>query len=636
MAQLKYDKAKRMLWVKDGNEAFPIFTLANLNGNNTRLTSEGFLQVKNSNTESWETVKDSSGYPISLMGAPGKDGENGKPVYTWVKYADDQYGGGISDSPITAAGEFKKYIGFSYNNPSPIESGNPDDYKWSLIKGEDGESGQVLYTWIKYADDANGAGISDDPVSNGKTKSYIGFAYNKNTPTESDIASDYTWSQIKGDDGVPGEKGADGTIYYTWIKYADVEPTSTDDDIYDTPTMDTQYIGIATNQTKQAEGLDYRAYNWSKFKGDQGVAGKDGERGIPGEPGPEGKTYYTWIKYADILPTSSNDELYESPRPTTEYIGISTNQEDEYESSDYSVYKWSKFKGDQGVKGEDGIGFKIEFPANPNLGDTFTWGGDSGINNNCFLGYVMTGQQYVYSQLPSKLGLTFANEKTCLIPLHVMMYIPDLLRTTGMAVIQFNRSEQVHPLTFNAEDDLVESVTTTTSAAGIETKSMSWAVSYGLTDSQIKHLQPYIINIAKSIFDSKVSEQTTNYASTHRLPKYLQGSAMKCKYSDFLKENTILNKLFTFLQENPSNIFTGLQQAIAGKLAESNTYDPDVYIIPIQAVPDTNLGKSWISEMPELTEGWAPCDSVLHNGFNTNLVGTIYEMPEIGGGEVEM
>ena len=635
MAQLKYDKAKRMLWVKDGNDSFPIFTLANLNGNNTRLTSEGFLQVKNSNTESWETVKDSSGYPISLMGAPGKDGENGKPVYTWVKYADDQYGGGISDSPITAAGEFKKYIGFSYNNPSPIESGNPDDYKWSLIKGEDGESGQVLYTWIKYADDANGAGISDDPVSNGKTKSYIGFAYNKNTPTESDIASDYTWSQIKGDDGVPGEKGADGTIYYTWIKYADVEPTSTDDDIYDTPTMDTQYIGIATNQTKQAEELDYRAYNWSKFKGDQGVAGKDGERGIPGEPGPEGKTYYTWIKYADILPTSSNDELYESPRPTTEYIGISTNQEDEYESSDYSVYKWSKFKGDQGVKGEDGIGFKIEFPANPNLGDTFTWGGDSGINNNCFLGYVMTGQQYVYSQLPSKLGLEIANSRTCLIPLHVMMYIPDLLQT-GMMSIRFDRAEQIHPLTFDADGKLIESVTTATHNAGIETKYMSWAVSYGLTDSQIKDLQPYIVNIAKSVFDSKVSEYTANYASAYRLPKYLQGSAMKCKYSDFLKENTILNKLFTFLQENPSNIFTGLQQAIAGKLAENNTYDPDVYIIPIQAVPDTNLGKSWISEMPELTEGWAPCDSVLHNGFNTNLVGTIYATPEIGGGEVEM
>jgi hypothetical protein len=288
----------------------------------------------------------------------------------------------------------------------------------------------------------------------------------------------------------------------------------------------------------------------------------------------------------------------------------------------------------KGPKGDTGLGFKVEFPENPKLGDTFTWGGDSGLNDNCFLGYVMTGQQYVYSQLPSKLGLTFANEKACLIPMHVMLYIPDLLQT-NMAV-PFNRSEQIYPLTFNDNDELIESVTTTTNALGVESKSMSWAVSYGLTDSQIKHLQPYIINIAKSVFDGKVSEYTTNYASSHLLPKYLQGSAMKCKYSDFLTGDTIFNKLFTFLQNNPSNIFTGLQQAIADKLAENDAYDPDVYIIPIQAVPDTKLSKSWISEMPELIEGWTPCDSVLHNGFNTNLVGSIYEMPGIGGGGVEM
>lgn len=311
--------------------------------------------------------------------------------------------------------------------------------------------------------------------------------------------------------------------------------------------------------------------------------------------------------------------------------------------SDEGVLTWSQFAeiplepiNIKGPKGNDGIGFETEFPANPKLGDTFTWGGESGLNENCFLGYVMTGQQYVYSQLPSKLGLTFANEKTCLIPMHLMLYIPDLLQTKMMSIGQFNKTEQIYPLTFNDNDELIESVTTTTNTLGNETKYMSWAVSYGLTDSQIKHLQPYIINIAKSVFGSKVSEYTTNYASPHLLPKYLQGSAMKCKYSDFSTGGTIFNKLFTFLQENPSNIFTGLQQAIADKLAENDTYDPDVYIIPIQAVPDTNLSKSWISEMPELAEGWAPCDSVLHNGFNTNQVGSFVVKLEIGDGEVEM
>jgi hypothetical protein len=123
----------------------------------------------------------------------------------------------------------------------------------------------------------------------------------------------------------------------------------------------------------------------------------------------------------------------------------------------------------KGPKGDTGLGFKVEFPENPKLGDTFTWGGDSGLNDNCFLGYVMTGQQYVYSQLPSKLGLTFANEKTCLMPMHVMLYIPDLLQT-NMVVIPFNRSEQIYPLTFNDNDELIESVTTTTNALGVEEK----------------------------------------------------------------------------------------------------------------------------------------------------------------------
>ena len=111
---------------------------------------------------------------------------------------------------------------------------------------------------------------------------------------------------------------------------------------------------------------------------------------------------------------------------------------------------------------------------------------------------------------------------------------------------------------------------------------------------------------------------------------------MKCKYSDLLTEGTILNELFTFLQNNPSSIFTGLIEEISTKQTTTPEYNPEVYIIPIQAIPDTNLSESWISEMPELTEGWAPCNSVLHNGFDTNLVGNVLDKSEIGGGEIEM
>lgn len=145
----------------------------------------------------------------------------------------------------------------------------------SKIKGDKGEDGKSFYTWIKYADNADGGGISDNPVAaDGTLKKYIGFAYNKTSPTESNVASDYTWALFKGTDGtdgLPGKPGDDGTTYYTWIKYADAlgsngYPT----EMYDTAKATTEYIGIAVNQTERAEGTDPAAYSWSKFKGEDG------------------------------------------------------------------------------------------------------------------------------------------------------------------------------------------------------------------------------------------------------------------------------------------------------------------------------------------------------------------------------
>ena len=145
----------------------------------------------------------------------------------------------------------------------------------SKIKGEKGEDGKSYYTWIKYADNADGGGISDNPVAaDGTLKKYIGFAYNKTTPTESNVASDYTWALFKGTDGtdgLPGKPGDDGTTYYTWIKYADaLGSNGYPAEMYDTARTTTEYIGIAVNQTERAEGTDPTAYSWSKVKGGDG------------------------------------------------------------------------------------------------------------------------------------------------------------------------------------------------------------------------------------------------------------------------------------------------------------------------------------------------------------------------------
>lgn len=134
----------------------------------------------------------------------GEDGQDGTTYYTWFKFADDEYGNGMSSSP-----DGKEYLGIAYNKVTPVMSNNPEDYQWARITGEGvpgkpGDDGKTYYTWVRYADDASGSGMSDSP--NGKY--YIGFAYNKESQTESNNPADYQWSKYKGDDGKDGTDGA--------------------------------------------------------------------------------------------------------------------------------------------------------------------------------------------------------------------------------------------------------------------------------------------------------------------------------------------------------------------------------------------------------------------------------------------
>lgn len=260
-----------------------------------------------------------------------------------------------------------------------------------LRDGAAGAAGQPVYTWIKYADTAAGAGLSDDPAG----KAYIGLAHNKSTATESTTPGDYSWALMKGGDGLPGAKGADGITYYTWIKYADQADGT---GLYDVPNANTLYIGIAVNRTTATESTTKTDYVWSRFKGEQGVAGAPtytwikyadtaagsglsddptgkmyigfaynkptatesttpadyiwslikGADGQPGGKGADGATLYTWIKYSD---NADGTGLYDVPTASTLYIGIATNKSTATESTTKTDYAWSKFRGDQGVPG---------------------------------------------------------------------------------------------------------------------------------------------------------------------------------------------------------------------------------------------------------------------------------------------
>ncbi len=164
----------------------------------------------------------------------------------------------------------------SWGNPIKIK-GNTGNTGPQGIPGTPGKDGKVYYTWIRYANDVQGNGISNDPTG----KSFIGLAYNKETSTESNTASDYSWSRFRGfdgqdgkdgTDGVPGPAGEDGKTTYTWIAYSD---NSDGSDMYQIPTDSTKYIGIAVNKDTATESNDPADYTWSRFRGEDGAAGQD-------------------------------------------------------------------------------------------------------------------------------------------------------------------------------------------------------------------------------------------------------------------------------------------------------------------------------------------------------------------------
>ena len=203
------------------------------------------------------------------------------------------------------------------------------------VQGPAGENGKTYYTWIKYADSSTGSGMSNDPTG----KTYIGFAYNKTTSTESNTASDYTWSLIKGekgDTGVQGPAGSNGKTTYTWIKYSD---NADGTGLYDTPKSTTKYIGIATNKTTATESTTKTDYTWSLFKGDTGPQGPQGSKGDTGSQGPKGDKGATGEKGQSL--TSSTPQWYLSTSNTTQTGG---SWQDTMPTVTSGKYMWTRFK----------------------------------------------------------------------------------------------------------------------------------------------------------------------------------------------------------------------------------------------------------------------------------------------------
>lgn len=167
-------------------------------------TYTDFVQADSTDSSkySWSKIKGDKGDKgdtgsQGAQGIQGPKGANGTSQYVHIGYSANANGNPMTNSPQSNS----KYIGLANTTSSTAPPGYAS-YNWALIKGADGAmgqqgiqgapgtNGQTTYTWVKYADNANGGGMSDNPDG----KLYIGLAFNKTTQTESNTASQYAWS----------------------------------------------------------------------------------------------------------------------------------------------------------------------------------------------------------------------------------------------------------------------------------------------------------------------------------------------------------------------------------------------------------------------------------------------------------
>lgn len=262
---------------------------------------------------------------------------SGTTLWTWVKYADDGIGTNISDDPTG-----KTHIGLAYNQLDYIESADPTDYIWGLIDGDNfwiDDGGTFHYTWIKYATTPT-TGMSDDPY----LKSFIGFSFDNVDSVESLNYEDYQWSNFKGDSS--GNQSDiisnEGAALYTWLKFSDWEfgfDSNGIAEIYDTPTAQTEYLGMAVNknsaESDDPESDNPFSYEWVLLNSDLTFTA------------PDGKTYHVWDKYS-LFPDGKSGgfpSMQDDPIGMV-YVGYAyykaTDEAgDPTASSDPDNYRWS-------------------------------------------------------------------------------------------------------------------------------------------------------------------------------------------------------------------------------------------------------------------------------------------------------
>nr|DAL19426.1 MAG TPA_asm: tail protein [Caudoviricetes sp.] len=162
---------------------------------------------------------------------------------------------------------------------------------------------------------------------------YIGFL-KSGAEVGSNNPSDYTWSRYQGSNGLSQR---------THLAYANSADGKTDFSVSDS---NREYIGMYTDFTEQ-DSTNPDDYAWTLVKG------ANGAQGIPGKAGADGKTPYFHIAYANSADGKTGFDVVVSAGK--QYIGQYTDYDTPDDSIDPTKYRWTKIKGEQGDKGEQGV-----------------------------------------------------------------------------------------------------------------------------------------------------------------------------------------------------------------------------------------------------------------------------------------
>ena len=253
-----------------------------------------------------------------------------RSFYTWIAYADDENGNGISLYP-----DGKTYMGTAVNQLSPdLDISDPSVFTWAKIKGDKGDTGEQGATGPVGPKGETGAQGIQGPKGDTGPQGPQGLR---------GLQGEQGEQGIPGPKGDKGDAGESGKTTYFHIKYSSVASPVSSNQMSETPST---YIGTYVDFTPD-DSTDPTKYTWSRFQGSQGP---QGTQGIPGTNGSDGKTSYLHIKYSNdggVTFTSNNGETVGT------YIGTCVD----YNSNDpttVSSYKWAKIKGETGAKGDTG------------------------------------------------------------------------------------------------------------------------------------------------------------------------------------------------------------------------------------------------------------------------------------------